>query len=564
MRHARSGPRRAPRALRRVLTAGIALATAASLAGCAESQRGAGGGEGGTLTFGAAGAPDLFDPFYASDGETFRVSRQIFEGLVGFKPGTAEVEPELATSWEETPDGKSWTFHLREGVKFHDGTEFNADAVCKNFERWYHQTGAGQNNALAYYWVENFGGFADGKEPSLYESCEAKDPATAVIHLTRATSKFPDALGLPSFSMQSPAAMEKYHADDVKAQGDSFVYPEYARSHPTGTGPFEFDSYDQSNGSIKLVRNEDYWREKTKLNELIFRIIPDETVRKQELESGSIDGYDLPNPADLESLRESGNNVQVRDPFNIMYLGITQKNNPALTDLRVRKALAYAVDQETLVEANLPEGAEPATQFYPKSVDGYADDVQDYPHDPAKAKQLLAEAGQQNLTVDFYWPTQVTRPYMPDPRGIFNALAEDLREAGIKVNPVSKPWNGGYIDDVDNAKADLFLLGWTGDYNTPDNFIGTFFGTTTNRFHTQGSPWGEQLAERLRAADSEPNEEKRNGMYSDINRDLMSEYLPAIPLSHSPPAIVTSPRVRGLVPSPLTAEEFASVSVSEQ
>ena len=110
-------------AVRRVVTAGITLALAASLAACAESQRDESGGEGGTLRFGAAGAPKLFDPFYASDGETFRVTRQMMEGLVGFKPGTAEVEPELATGWEHSPDGKTWTFELREGVKFHDGTE---------------------------------------------------------------------------------------------------------------------------------------------------------------------------------------------------------------------------------------------------------------------------------------------------------------------------------------------------------------------------------------------------------------------------------------------------------
>ncbi|TDD08118.1 ABC transporter substrate-binding protein [Saccharopolyspora terrae] len=564
MSRAPSVRRSGTRSLRRIITVGIAFTTAASLAGCAQSERGAGGGEGGTFTFGAAGAPDLFDPFYASDGETFRVTRQLMEGLVNFKPGSVEVEPALAESWEHTPDGKTWTFKLRSGVKFHDGTDFNSDAVCKNFQRWYNQTGAGQNNALSYYWIENFGGFADGKAPSLFQNCENPDPTTAVVHLTRATSKFPDLLGLPSFSMQSPTAMEQYKANDVQAQGDSFVYPEYAKAHPTGTGPFKFDSYDQSNGTIKLVRNDQYWGDKTKVNELIFRIIPDETVRKQELESGAIDGYDFPNAADLKALRDAGHKVQVRDPFNIMYLGITQKNNPALQNLKVRQALAHAVDRETLVKANLPEGASVASQFYPQNVDGYAPDVQQYPHDPAKAKQLLAEAGASNLTVNFYWPTEVTRPYMPDPQGIYNALAEDLREAGITVNPVSKPWNGGYIDDVDNAKADIFLLGWTGDYNTPDNFIGTFFGTPTNRFYTAGAPWGEDLAGQLKAADSEPDEAKRTSMYQDINRKLLSEYLPAVPLSHSPPAIVTSSRVQGLVTSPLTAEEFASVSVSEQ
>ncbi|GGJ01272.1 ABC transporter substrate-binding protein [Saccharopolyspora subtropica] len=564
MRRAPSAQRRAPSAWRRVAAAGVALVAATSLAACAQSQREAGGGEGGTLTFGAAGAPDLFDPFYASDGETFRVTRQIMEGLVGFKPGTADVEPELAESWEHSPDGRTWTFRLRQGVKFHDGTDFNADAVCRNFTRMFTQTGAGQNNALSYYWIENFGGFADGATPSLYQSCEAPDPTTAVLHLTRATSKFPDILGLPSFSMQSPTAMDRYQANNVQAQGDSFVYPEYARAHPTGTGPFRFDSYDESNGTIKLVRNEQYWGEKAKLKELIFRIIPDETVRKQELEAGGIDGYDYPNAADLRALRDAGNNVQIRAPFNILYLGITQKNNPALRDLKVRQALAYAIDRETLVRANMPEGAVVATQFYPDTVDGYAPDVVRYPHDPARARQLLAEAGVPNLTLNFYWPTEVSRPYMPDPKGIYNAIAEDLREVGITVNPISKPWNGGYIDDVDNAKADIFLLGWTGDYNTPDNFIGTFFGTPTNRFYTAASPWGEDLAAQLRAADSEPDEARRTQMYQEINRRLLAEYLPAVPLAHSPPAIVTSPRVHGLQPSPLTAEEFQTVSISEQ
>ncbi|RCW37635.1 peptide/nickel transport system substrate-binding protein [Halopolyspora algeriensis] len=537
----------------------------ASLAACAASERdSAAGGNDGTMVFGAAGAPALFDPFYASDGETFRVTRQMMEGLVGYKPGTAEVQPELATGWEQSEDGTTWTFQLREGVKFHDGTPFNAEAVCANFERWYNQTGAGQNSALSYYWIETFGGFADDDKPSLYESCEAPDPTTAVINLARPTSKFPDALGLDSFSMQSPTAMEKYQANNVRAQGSSFVYSEYAKKHPTGTGPFKFESYNEGNGTITLTRNENYWGEKAKLSRLIFKIIPDENVRKEELLAGSIDGYDFPNPADLQSLSDAGFNVQVRDPFNIMYLGITQKNNPALRDLKVRKALAYAVDRKNLVQANLPEGAEVATQFYPDTVDGYAKDVQKYSHNPEKAKQLLAEAGHSDLTLRFYWPTQVTRPYMPDPRGIFNAIAGDLRAVGITVEPVSKPWNGGYLDDVNNARADLFLLGWTGDYNSPDNFIGTFFGSTENQFYTAAAPWGEDLAKQLQAADREPDPAKREAMYAEINRKLMAQYLPAVPLSHSPPAIVTSKQVKGLQPSPLTAEEFASVSMSEE
>jgi len=515
------------------------------------------------MTFGAAGAPSLFDPFYASDGETFRVTRQIFEGLVGIEPGTSNLEPELATGWESSDAGRTWTFTLQEGVRFHDGTEFNADAVCANFERMFNQTGAGQSDANSYYWIQNFGGFADGAAPSLYDSCAAENPTTAVITLTRNTGKFPALLALESFYMQSPTAMQRYQANDIQARGEGFVYSEYATSHPTGTGPFRFTAYDEANGTIELARNEEYWGEPARLDRLIFRVIADETARRQALEAGEIDGYDLPSPADWQALRDAGFNLQIRQPFNILYLGISQRDNAALRDLRVRQALAYAIDRETLVSSALPDGAEVATQFYPQTVDGWVEDVQKYPYDPKRARQLLAEAGQPDLTVDFYWPTEVSRPYMPDPQSIFGAVREDLEAVGITVNPVSRPWAGGYLDTTETGGAPLFLLGWTGDYNSPDNFIGTFFGSTEGMFHTGASPWGRELADRLRAADGAPDEQARIELYEELNRSLMSEYLPAIPLSHSPPAIVTTKNVEGLVPSPLTKEEFATVSISE-
>ncbi|MBK1785029.1 ABC transporter substrate-binding protein [Prauserella cavernicola] len=548
---------------RRTALIGLTAALAVSLTACAESERDSGGGqEGGTLVFGAPGAPSNFDPFYASDGETFRVTRQMFETLVGIKPGTAELEPELATDWESTPDGKVWTFNLKEDVKFHDGTPFNADAVCKNFERMFNQTGAGATAALSYYWIENFGGFADGAKPSLFKGCTAENPTTVKLELTRFTARFPTMLSQDSFSMQSPKALDEYKANDVKAEGSGFVFSEYARQHPTGTGPFKFTSYDEGNGTIELARNDEYSGDKAKLNKLIFRVIEDETARKQALEAGDIDGYDFPSPADWASLEDAGYNVQIRDPFNILYLGITQKNNEALRDLKVRQALAHAIDRQTLVDSVMPENSEVAKEFYPSSVEGYADDVQEYPYDPDKAKQLLREAGHENLTVELWWPTQVTRPYMPNPQSIFGALQEDLEAAGITVKPISKPWAGGYVDQVEVADAQLFLLGWTGDYNSPYNFIGTFFGNAENQFWTSGSPWGQELADSLADADTTVEEGERDAKYQEINRKLMSDYLPAIPLSHSPPAMVVSSDVQGLVPSPLTKEEFASVTVS--
>ena len=569
--------------LHRWLGAGLAATLAVSMAACASSDRGsessgsstaaagsdassAGSAAGGPsdpngqITFGAAGAPSMFDPLYATDGETFRVVRQMTEGLVGFKPGTADVEPALAQSWEQSSDGLTWTFKLQEGVKFHDGTPLDAAAVCYNLDRMYNQTGAGATQAI--YWSSTMGGFkgeldaAGAAVPSVYESCTASDAGDAVIKLTTYTSKFPSILGLPSFSIQSPTALKQYDANNVTAEGDSFVYPAYANEHPTGTGPFKFEAYDKANNTVTLVRNEDYWGEKAKSKTLIFKIIPDETARKQELQAGTIDGYDLPNPADWDALKSAGFNVAIRPAFNILYLGITQGTNPALSDVRVRQAIAYALNRKQFVDSQLPDGANVAPIFYPETVSPFTKDVQTYDYDVQKAKDLLAQAGQSNLTVNFWWPTEVSRPYMPDPKSVFTAMKADLEAAGITVKETSKPWNGGYLDGVEAHGADLFLLGWTGDYNTPDNFVGTFFTRTGNRFNTTAASWGATLSDSLKAADAIPDETQRSAAYDDINKKLMSEYLPAVPISSSPPALVLAADLQGITPSPLTDEKF--------
>src|SRR5690606_23662645 len=339
---------------------------------CAQSERddggddnqgstGAQGDEGSeasdaTFIFGAAGAPKLFDPFYASDGETFRVTRQIYEQLLDFEPGQATTRPGLAESYESSEDGLTWTFKIREGVKFHDGTDLDAEAVCYNFERWYNQTGAATESAVTYYWNNNFGGFAGEDEESLYESCTVEDEMTAVVKITRYTSKFPDILAHGAYAIHSPTALEQYDANNVQAQDEGFVYPEYALEHPTGTGPFKFAGYDDANGVVTLERNEDYWGEKAGVAKMVIRTIPDEATRRQELEAGTIHGYDLPNPVDWAALEEAGNKIEIRPAFNILYVGLNATTNEALKDVRVRKALSHAINREQLVQTQLPEG----------------------------------------------------------------------------------------------------------------------------------------------------------------------------------------------------------------
>lgn len=556
-------PTRTPRR-RRLLPLGVlgtVGAIALPLASCATSERtesaGAGGG---TLVFGAAGAPKNFDPIFNDDGESLRPIRQLYETLVSYKPGTAELAPGLASSWESSPDGTSWTFHLRSGVTFHDGARFDAAAVCFNFDRWFNMGGAAAQSQMIYY-GDVFEGFAHNEgdttgEP-VYKSCTAVDDLTARIDLNRYKGALPAAFGLPSLSMSSPGALQRYDADTVTQTGDSFGYSAYANEHPTGTGPFSFAGYDKANQTITLVRFDGYWGEKAKPDRLIFKIIPDENARKQELRSGTIDGYDLPSPTDYRALEEAGAQVVVRPPFDVLYLGINQANTPALRDLRVRQAIALAVDREALVRTKLPEGSDVATQFMPPMVAGFADDVQRYPHDAARARDLLAQAGAADLHLRFYYPTEVSRPYMPNPQEIATVVAADLEKAGITVELVPRPWNGGFKDDVQKlGKHDLHLLGWTGDYNDAGNFLGTFFGREKAEFGYDEPAMFEAIA----AADGTVDPAAHAAAYRQVNKDLMSRWLPGVPLSTSPPAFVLATGVHGLVPSPMNDERFAPVT----
>ncbi|HEY6748467.1 MAG TPA: ABC transporter substrate-binding protein [Mycobacteriales bacterium] len=537
---------------------------------CAKSDRDNAGGGGATngtsskdtLVFGAAGQPKLFDPAFASDGETFRVLKQIFEGLVKTKEGSAEIEPALATKWDSSPDGKDWTFTLRQGVKFSDGTAFDATAVCYNFERWYNFSGALQSPDVSAYWQDTFGGFKKNESPdtpsSLYKSCAVVDPSTAKISLTSATGRIPAALALPSFAMQSPAALKKYDADKVSASGDTFQYPAYATAHPTGTGPYKLEGQDQASKTVTIVRNPDYWGDKAKINKIVFKVIPDNNARKQELQAGTIDGYDLVAPGDIAGLKSAGEQVLDRPPFNILYLGMNQKN-PALAKPQVRQAIALAINREGLAKSSFPPAAVVAKEFMPPEVAGYADDVKTYDYNLAQAKQLLAQAGETNLTLNFYWPTEVSRPYMPDPKGIFSIIQADLQKAGIKIKPVAKVWNSGYLTDVQTGKADLHLLGWTGDYNDAYNFNGTFFGRFKPDFGFTNKPLFDAIAK----ADATPDATQRAEAYKAVNRQIM-EYLPAVPLVHSPPSVAVTANVKDFVPSPVLNDEFSLVYTSGQ
>ncbi|WP_413318522.1 ABC transporter substrate-binding protein [Agrococcus sp. 1P02AA] len=536
------------------------------LTGCVQSQRDDSGDTGGdsaapsdvdsTFTFAASSDPSGLDPAFASDGETFRISRNIFEGLVGVEPGTADPAPLLAESWETTEDGLSTTFALKGDVTFHDGTPFDAEAVCANFDRWYNWEGLTATESLSYYYGNLFGGYA-GDEDALYESCSADDELTATVTLTRAFSGFIPSLSLPAFAMQSPTALEEYAADEVGGSEEAPEYSEYAEGHPVGTGPFTFDSWSPGE-SVVLQAYPDYWGEQGQVQEVVFRVIDDPTARRQALEAGDVDGYDLVAPADTAALDEAGFNVMQRDPFTILYLGFNQAIEE-LQDVRVRQAITHAIDREALVTQVLPEGTEVASQFIPPVVNGYNDAVTDYEYDPERAQELLAEAGYEDgFEIDFNYPVNVSRPYMPNPEQIFSALSGQLEAVGITVNPVADEWTD-YLDLMRGSDDHgVHLLGWTGDYNDTDNFVGVFFGSPSNE-------WGfenPELFSALSEARQIPDADEAGSAYQEINEQI-AQFVPGVPLAHPAPSLAFDPRVTSYPASPVNDEVYNLIELSE-
>ncbi len=518
-----------------------------------------GGKTGGTLVFGASADPVSMDGAYVSDGESLRVVRQLFETLVQTKEGGTEIEPALAESWTTSPDGKTWTFKLRQGVKFHDLTDFNAQAVCTNFDRWYNFKGVQQSASVSYYWQTVFGGYKNNESEdlgkSLYSSCSAPDPTTAVITLSSPSASFLTGLSLPSFSMASPDALQKYEADKVTGSGEEPRFEgTFGTQNPVGTGPFKLESFEPGNRLV-LARFDQYWGDKAKLEKVIFRPIASGPARRQALQSGEIQGFDLVEPGDAQALEAAGFQLLERPAFNVGYVGFNLAKKP-LDNLKIRQAIAHALNREALVKAKYPEGSEVATQFMPPELFGYAEDVPKYAYDVDRAKQLIAESGVKNPTLEFWYPTDVSRPYMPDPGANFQAFKADLEAAGFKVVPKSAPWNPDYLNAADTGKTGLRLLGWTGDFGDPDNFIGTFFRTKQPAW----GPLDPAIYSGLEAARIETDQDKRAELYKELNQQIMT-FLPGVPYVHTKPQIAFAKGVTGYEPSPVNNEDFAKVSL---
>jgi peptide/nickel transport system substrate-binding protein len=530
----------------------IALPLAALFVLVAASTAG-GASKAGTLVFAGTADPAYLDPALASDGETFRATEQMMEGLVRLKPGTTKIVAALATKWKLSGAGKVWTFTLRNGVKFHDGTAWNSAAACANFNRWYNWSGPFQDPSATFYYQATYGGFKKnevaGLSPPLFRSCTKVGSHKIVIRLNRASGVFFPSLVIQSFAMQSPTAMKKYGADQGSLTGGAFrATGSYAFQHPTGTGPFRFSSWTIGQ-KVELVKFKGYWGVKAKLDKIIIRPISNNQARIDALKTHEINAFDLAPPQDIGTLSgDSRLKVIKRPAFNVAYVTIHQGPGSPMNDIKVRQAVAYGLNRAAVVKNFYYGTGRVAHEFQPPSLFGYSNKVQKYAYNPTKAKQLLNSSScHVPCKVDFWYPTDVTRPYMPDPKRNFEAFAASLEASGFNVVAHSAPWRPTYVPKVNEGTAgDLNLIGWTGDYGDPDNFLGTFFRNFNPAFGFHNAA----IEKILNRALNEPNFPKRVKLYQQANI-LIMKYLPGIPYAHATPALGAEKRIQKLIATPV-------------
>ncbi|MGZ4663232.1 MAG: ABC transporter substrate-binding protein, partial [Arthrobacter sp.] len=483
-------PSRKPRRIAFSIGAGLLSLLLASCTGTADpapstSSAPAGSATSGphaTFTFGTAAQPLGLDPALVADVESYRITRQILEGLVGVDQTTGQPTPLLATEWKQDDDGRAYTFKLRDAVTFQDGTAFDAAAVCANFNRWFNFPESLRKQAPGSSFKGVFKAYADQASLSIYKSCTAQSATSVRIDLTQPFTGFLQALTLPAFAISSPQALAAQKADELTQKRDGQAVSAYGL-HPVGTGPYTFSSWDKS--SVTLVSNKNYWGDKGQIGTINFITYDQPQARVQALLDGKIDGYDAVTAGDFDQLVKRGKQIIQRDPFSVMYLGMNQ-DVPILQNIKVRQAIELAVDKETLIRKFFIDNTAQATQFVPPKLSGFNNNAPSLGHDPAKAKALLQEAGYKGEELKFYYPLNVTRPYLPTPEKIYADISKELTAVGLNIKPVPIEWTDGYLQKVQSpGDHALHLLGWNGSYSDPDNFVGPLFGEKTGEFGYQ-------------------------------------------------------------------------------
>ena len=479
----------------------------------------------GVLIVGQIAEPQSLDPHAVTAVNDFRILMNVYDGLVRYADGTLEVEPALASDWEISGDGLTYTFNLREGVQFHDGSDFDAESVVFNFERMldeahpYHDTGP---FPLSFFF-------------SAIEEVEALDSHTVEFTLNEPFAPFLSNLAYPTGLIASPAAIQEHGGD-------------FGRN-PSGTGAFRFEEW-QSNTRVVVTRNADYWDGAPELEAVVFRPITDANTRVAEMLSGGIDVMVEVPPTSLNQFEGPGFTVHEQAGPHLWFLILNAKEGP-FADKRVRQAANYAIDKRALVEdvlegtATIAAGPTPAAFSW-----AYNEDLEPYPHDPERARKLLAEAGVEDAELTFLVTEGGSGMLDPIPMG--TAIQSDLEAVGFNVRIETYEWNSflGIVNPGLEGKGDMAQMSWM--TNDPDTL--PFLALRTEAFPEQGgfnsgyysNPEVDELLEAARAA---TDQEERARLYKEM-QEIVQEDAPWVFVANWKQNAVTSDRVKDFTLQP--------------
>jgi peptide/nickel transport system substrate-binding protein len=510
--------------------AGASVDTGASASGATD---------GGTLVIGmtAAQLPGLDAGTYESEGwegERF-VGFQLYDGLTRMDLTQGEtsptIKPALAESWESSPDASTWTFHLRPGVKFHDGEPWNADAAVFGLDRLLNKDSpdfSAENASMISYYSQAIASY------------RKVDDMTLEIKTDGPYALLPQ--DLPFLVFPSPKA--------VKELGAGFA------EKPVGTGPFSFVEMVPGERLV-LARNESYWNGAPKLAKLILRPIPEATSRVASLRSGEVNWIEFPSPDDLKPLVDSGYQL-FQNPYSHIWPWVFDvTSHGPIGNTEVRQALNYAIDRDSLAKNILSGTGVPAEQYVPAADPGYLPENDTLTYDPAKAKAMLAEAGYPNgFAMKVAYPTSGSGNMVPAPMN--EALQKDLAAVGVTVELVPIEWAtmiGDWYAGTMSAGADAMNISL--GFAPPIAWEQTFgTGRITNVGKFSNAEF-DALALQLRAA---PDDKTRNVIYQKINAVLVQQAPWLVVVSDNNPRVL-APEVHGFVQSKSVWVDLTTVTV---
>ena len=464
-----------------------------------------------TLIFAQGADPRGLDPALVDDGESSKVIVNIYEGLIKYAKDSTKLEPCLAESWDVSPDGLTYTFHLRKGVKFQDGTDFNADAVKFNIER---QMKGTATEDMPY------ADFVYGYVTKV----EAKDANTVVITLKDKCTPFLYNLAMSMAApMVSPEALKKANNNVNEA--------------PVGTGPYKFVRWDKEQ-SIVLTRNDNYWGEKAKTKNVIFRIIKDNSARVVALNNGEVDMIDGIDATVVGEITKAGNTVDQPDGMNINYMAYNTQSS-ICGKPEVRKALSQAINVPELVKSLYQGYATPADTILPSFVPGFSKDIKQVAYDEAASKAALAQAGVTTIHVITY---SNPRPYNPATgKALAEAVQGYLSKVGVTCNIEVFDWTT-YKQKVKAGDFDICFYGWTGDNGDPDNFMSLLSDKdpSMNVSRYDNAAYLDLIAKGKAAAEGAD----RDAIYAQLEKNQVDNSV-WLPISHSKLLSAYRPVVQG-------------------